>query len=92
MHKMLQTLEERLQGLGRKEQRHLLSNIYDQLVPGKKSGQQKPGEYRDFAQGGGENLLEFVLHFEQKLKAYQLDTRAARLHHHYLGERYVSKE
>ncbi len=93
MHKMVQNLEERLQGLRKKDdQRRFLRNVYEQLVPGRKSNEQRPGEYRDLIQGGGGgNILEFVLYLEQELRAHRMDTRANRLREQYSGL-YIPKD
>lgn len=92
MHKMVQNLEERLQHLGRKEaQRRFLREVYEQLVPGRKTEQQRTGEYRDFVQGGSGNILELVLHLEQRLQEYDMGTRAKRLREHYSGL-YIPKD
>ena len=85
MSKIIEDLETRLRGLPAKKKKDLIYNIYQQLVPGRKTEKRKEGDYQRFSQGGGENLLEFILYIEKKLQLYQMKSRAKRLRGHYCG-------
>lgn len=83
MSKVVDDLESRLRGLPWKKKRKILHDVYQQVVPGRNTGKQKEGDYQRFTQGGGENLLEFVLYLEDKLRSYQMKYHADRLQEHY---------
>ncbi len=82
-HKLLTNLEHMLKDKSSSERRLILRDVYQQLVPGKRSNQQKPGEYKDAASAGNENLLELVLYLGQKLEEQGLRTYARRLNEYY---------
>ncbi len=91
MGTVIEDLESRLRGLTAKRKKNIIHDIYQQLVPGRKTEKQKEGEYQRFTQGGGENLLELVLYVEKKLQHYNMNSRAARLREYYSGL-YLPKE
>ena len=83
MQRLIDKLENRLKNESKDERKHILREIYKQMVPGRKSGEQKPGEYRDAASGGTEDLLGLVLYLSQRLEQQGMMSYVKRLKDYY---------
>ena len=84
MADIVTTLEARIrQEASKSKRKRIIRDLYEQLVPGRRSGQQKPGFYRDYALGGSGDLLSLISYVDERLREYKMETRAQRLRDQY---------
>lgn len=83
MSEIVEDLEDKLKELTLKKKKRLIRGVYNQLVPGQRSKERQPGEYRDLVEKGSEIPLGLIAFVYERLREYNMPYRAKRLKNSY---------